>query len=437
MTAPITLTPNVDFVAEGEVESLAALKDAIKDPQVFGGIHRGHAQSTTTSFITKSPSAPSNPSVGDYWDDTTNGRLKRWSGTDWVDVGAAVQATPPSSPSVGDLWYDTTLGLLRAYETKHEITGWHPVAAGFQLWQSPSATIATARIVQPLSTSDALTDHKATAATEKSTTAFGVTVEEIATGGSGVVAMFGGEALVDVEVHVGAVTGGSNAAVAKDDWIVSYDGRGRTLGGPPSDYWGLPKGVCGVAAEAASVTGTIKVKLLPAVGQGAFRHFNGRALIVDLGDTLTSPGSGTYDAATAFGGTYIELNASDPPAGGTVVDAKHEPIEALSLDVRVEGDVNGAPGSYAGRLTFSINGVTVHHEMEMAGYGNSTDNYIDRAYGVRMGVAGQSGFERDAIFQVKGDAITNGANTVDGIWIYCTGYWYQFFLAFLCAFGWT
>lgn len=73
-------------------------------------------------------SAPTSPSQGQAWWDTTNRVLKIYNGTNWpsgkiynaVNADKAKNVTnpgssPPSSPSIGDFWYNTTTQITEIY----------------------------------------------------------------------------------------------------------------------------------------------------------------------------------------------------------------------------------------------------------------------------------------------------------------------------------
>ena len=59
---------------------------------------------------------------GDLWYDTGNALLKIWDGSTWATVSGSgggssvvVASSAPSSPSNGDMWYNTTEGHLKVY----------------------------------------------------------------------------------------------------------------------------------------------------------------------------------------------------------------------------------------------------------------------------------------------------------------------------------
>ena len=64
-------------------------------------------------------SPPSSPTIGALWFNTTTNRLMVWNGSTWVPAGGSVTISPsmPTSPALGDLWWDTTTMQLYIYDT--------------------------------------------------------------------------------------------------------------------------------------------------------------------------------------------------------------------------------------------------------------------------------------------------------------------------------
>ena len=61
----------------------------------FDGVHGGGSTIIQQDMITKSATAPTNPSLNDLWVDTANKRLKLWNGTAWKVIGYEPEETPP------------------------------------------------------------------------------------------------------------------------------------------------------------------------------------------------------------------------------------------------------------------------------------------------------------------------------------------------------
>lgn len=72
-------------------------------------------ESTGTSNITVSGTAPSSPTVGDVWVNTSNSTVYFWSNTGWESAAPATayyQSSAPSIPGVGDIWVDSDEALI-------------------------------------------------------------------------------------------------------------------------------------------------------------------------------------------------------------------------------------------------------------------------------------------------------------------------------------
>ena len=55
---------------------------------------------------------PTNPTIGGYWYNTTEEKLKICSGG-WQDTEITVAAEPPAEANIGDFWYDTENSVLK------------------------------------------------------------------------------------------------------------------------------------------------------------------------------------------------------------------------------------------------------------------------------------------------------------------------------------
>jgi hypothetical protein len=103
-------------------------------------IVQGKTVTTATNIIPSialSDTAPSSPSNGDFWFNSSQLKLKvRYfdgTNTQWVDVlptggssstGVSVGDVAPASPTNGALWWDSTVGKLRIYYTDSDSSQW-------------------------------------------------------------------------------------------------------------------------------------------------------------------------------------------------------------------------------------------------------------------------------------------------------------------------
>jgi len=85
--------------------------------------------------VTSSDAAPSSPSAGDLWYDTTDGTLNiyytdssssQWVNTSGTSGGAVVTIsdTAPSNPASGNLWYDSLTGFMYIYYNDGSSAQW-------------------------------------------------------------------------------------------------------------------------------------------------------------------------------------------------------------------------------------------------------------------------------------------------------------------------
>jgi hypothetical protein len=108
------------------------------------------------SKFTASATAPSSPTTGDWWVDTTNGNiLKRWTGSAWVSAQDAAIATAQAAATTaqatangknkvtyststpgttantaGDIWFQQTSGIITGQWTGNGGTSWTAVTVG-------------------------------------------------------------------------------------------------------------------------------------------------------------------------------------------------------------------------------------------------------------------------------------------------------------------
>lgn len=107
----------------------------------------------------QSSNAPTYPSNGQLWYDSTNNLLKVYvtSSTSWVTIGPAgstvtVSDNSPSTPNAGDLWFDSGTSLRLYVFTSASGGAWldaspatasSPMGIGYdQTWQNLTATRA-------------------------------------------------------------------------------------------------------------------------------------------------------------------------------------------------------------------------------------------------------------------------------------------------------
>ena len=85
-------------------------------------------------------SAPSSPTEGDLWFDTTNDILKVFRNNEWVTQGIVqVSVSAPASPQEGDIWWDKTNNILYVYNS----SAWIRIATDSQGVDVASATTIT------------------------------------------------------------------------------------------------------------------------------------------------------------------------------------------------------------------------------------------------------------------------------------------------------
>jgi len=351
-TDKMTVTLATDVVGNGEVASLAELAGLTTDSS-YGDITQSHFKQSVCTPIAIGPVAPSNPFAGLHWLDTSLSRweLKFYTGSAWKSVSYERLAAAPTSPVDGDLWYDTTLRLLRTYKTEDDLTGWHPVSEGYQLRYNDGAQPITAeQVVSWISPVGSKRPCSQSGGVPKLTNVLGVALEDIAAAASGVIAMVGSQAVVEVSVDT------STHSVAAGDWLVTSGTAGvaRSAGGLVTNPYvsagkrsfGVPLGAFAVAAEAntSGSTATVKARMIDQLGTGMHVLFPAKQIIA-LGDTI--PGGDLLDATNSIDGTSRDVDLADTPrSGGTVLESdKHDPIAGAL--VTIQAAVNGGAAELA------------------------------------------------------------------------------------------
>ena len=123
-------SPNQYTVQDGVV-------NAQTDLSLIGKGYAGYGESIAENFLHllenfSNGSAPSKPIQGQLWWDSTNNKLKVYTGTAWQNSGgsAPYQATAPSGLAQGDLWIDSDTGQLFLYNGSSSVLVGPPGATG-------------------------------------------------------------------------------------------------------------------------------------------------------------------------------------------------------------------------------------------------------------------------------------------------------------------
>ena len=108
-------SPNQYTVQDGVVNSQT-------DLSLIGKGYAGYGELIAENFLHllenfSNTNAPSKPISGQLWYDSSNNRLKVYSGSAFVPAGGNVpyQASQPSAITQGDLWIDSDTGQLYFY----------------------------------------------------------------------------------------------------------------------------------------------------------------------------------------------------------------------------------------------------------------------------------------------------------------------------------
>tara|TARA_B100001057_G_C22840067_1_gene946719 strand:- start:1227 stop:2735 length:1509 start_codon:yes stop_codon:yes gene_type:complete len=123
-------SPNQYTVQDGVVNSQT-------DLSFIGKGYAGYGESIAENFLHllenfSNSSAPTKPIQGQLWWDSTNSKLKVYTGSSWQNSGgsAPYQATAPSGLAQGDLWIDSDTGQLYLYNGVSSVLVGPPGATG-------------------------------------------------------------------------------------------------------------------------------------------------------------------------------------------------------------------------------------------------------------------------------------------------------------------
>ena len=123
-------TPNSYTVQDGVVNTQT-------DLSLIGKGYAGYGELIGENFLKllenfSNSDAPSKPISGQLWYDSTNNRLKVYSGSAFVPAGGNVpyQSNAPTAIAQGDLWIDSDTGQLYFYNGTQSILVGPPSATG-------------------------------------------------------------------------------------------------------------------------------------------------------------------------------------------------------------------------------------------------------------------------------------------------------------------
>jgi len=123
-------SPNQYTVQDGVVNSQT-------DLSFIGKGYAGYGESIAENFLHllenfSNSSAPTKPIQGQLWWDSTNSKLKVYTGSSWQNSGgsAPYQATAPSGLAQGDIWIDSDTGQMYFYNGASSVLVGPPGATG-------------------------------------------------------------------------------------------------------------------------------------------------------------------------------------------------------------------------------------------------------------------------------------------------------------------
>lgn len=106
----------VATVADGQIDELST------DITLIGKNYSGFGESINENFVKilenfANVTQPTHPIRGQVWFDTSESKLKVYTGTQFLPVSSAtISSTQPSSLAIGDLWFDDAAGQLYFYD---------------------------------------------------------------------------------------------------------------------------------------------------------------------------------------------------------------------------------------------------------------------------------------------------------------------------------
>jgi hypothetical protein len=106
----------VSIVADGQVDDLST------NLTLIGRNYSGFGEALNENFVKllenfANTTQPTRPITGQVWFDTSEAKLKVYTGTQFLPVSSAtISSTRPSSLAIGDLWFDNSAGQLYFFD---------------------------------------------------------------------------------------------------------------------------------------------------------------------------------------------------------------------------------------------------------------------------------------------------------------------------------